>query len=35
VRRSEPRDVARSADRRAYDDDRGGWSFDLFGNDDR
>ena len=35
VRRSEPRDVARSADRRAYDDDRGGWTFDLFGNDDR
>ena len=32
VRRSEPRDVTRSADRRAYADDRsGGWSFDLFG----
>ena len=34
VRRSEPRDFTRSADRRAYDDDRsGGWSFDLFGGD--
>ena len=34
VRRSEARDVTRSADRRAYEDDRsGGWSFDLFGGD--
>lgn len=33
VRRSEPREVTRSADRRAYDDVRGGWSFDLFGGD--